>query len=240
MSLTPEEKKIEHEALEFARKHKKAIAKRLTDSARFLPEEDPVSVFMAGSPGAGKTEASIELLAMVEAGSSEILRIDPDELRTEFISYTGDNSWLFQRGISVLVEKVHDLALKQQQSFLLDGTLSNYEKAEQNIVRSLKKRRFVQILYVYQDPMLAWEFVTSREAVEGRRIRPQHFIEQYFAARNVVNELKAKFRAEIRVDLLLKNTDNSHRSYKAGIDRIDNHIPEKYTPTHLAKMLGIN
>ena len=239
MSLTLEEQKIEDEALEFARKHKKAIAKRLTDPERFLPEEDPVSVFMAGSPGAGKTEASIELLAKVEAGSSEILRIDPDDLRIEFPGYTGDNSWLFQKGISVLVEKIHDMALKQQQSFLLDGTLSNYDKAEQNISRSLKKGRVVQILYVYQDPMLAWDFVTSREKVEGRRIRPEHFIEQYFAARNVVNELKASFRAKIKVDLLLKNTDNSHRTYKAGIDRIDNHIPEKYTPAHLAELLGI-
>lgn len=240
MSLTPEQHKIEDEALEFARKHKKVIARRLTDPERFLPEDEPVSVFMAGSPGAGKTEASIELLAMVEADSSEILRIDPDDLRAEFPSYTGDNSWLFQKGISVLVEKIHDMALKQRQSFLLDGTLSNYDKAEHNISRSLRKGRVVQILYVYQEPKLAWEFVTSREAVEGRRIRPEHFIEQYFAARNVVNELKAKFRSEIKVDLLLKNTDNSHRSYKAGIDRIDNHIPEKYTPGHLAVLLGIS
>lgn len=240
MSLTPEEKKIEDEALEFARKHKKTIAKKLTDPERFLPEDEPVSVFMAGSPGAGKTEASIELLAMVEEGSSEILRIDPDDLRAEFPDYTGDNSWLFQKGISVLVEKIHDLALKQKQTFLLDGTLSNYHKAEQNIARSLKKGRVVQILYVYQEPMLAWEFVTSREALEGRRIKPEHFIEQYFAARNVVNKLKDKFRSEIKVDLLLKNTDNSHRAYKAGIDRIDNHIPEKYTSVDLAKMLGIN
>lgn len=123
---------------------------------------------MAGSPGAGKTEASIELLAIVETNGSEILRIDPDELRHKFPNYTGDNSWLFQKGVSVLVERVHDLALKQKQSFLLDGTLSNYDKAQENISRSLKRHRAVQILYVYQDPMLAWEFVQSREAVEGR------------------------------------------------------------------------
>ncbi len=176
---------------------------------------------------------------MVEAENSEILRIDPDDLRSEFPNYTGDNSWLFQKGISVLVDKIHDMALQQKQSFLLDGTLSNYQKAEQNISRSLSKGRVVQILYVYQEPMLAWEFVTSREAVEGRRIMPAHFVEQYFAARNVVNKLKEKFRAEIKVDLLLKNTDNSHRWYKAGVDRIDNYIPEKYTPADLAKMLNI-
>lgn len=240
MELTPEEKNIEQEALAFARDNKKAIARKLTDTSRFVQEDEPVSVFMAGSPGAGKTEASIELLAMVEADGSEILRIDPDDLRHEFPTYTGDNSWLFQKGVSVLVEKIHDLALSQKQSFLLDGTLSHYAKAEQNIDRSLKKGRVVQILYVYQEPVLAWEFVTSREAVEGRRIRPEHFIEQYFAARNVVNQLKATFGSKIKVDLLLKNTDNTHRLYKAGVDQIDNHIPEKYTAADLEKLLGLN
>lgn len=240
MALTDEEKAIEEQALAFARKHKKAIAKRLTAPERFMPEEEPVSVFMAGSPGAGKTEASIELLKAVAENGFEVLRIDPDELRSEFPAYTGDNSWLFQKGVSVLVEKLHDLALKQKQSFLLDGTLSHYGKSEKNISRSLRKGRVVQILYVYQEPHLAWEFVQSREAVEGRKIRPEHFVEQYFAARNVVNRLKQAFGKELRVDLLLKNTDNSNRLYKAGIDQIDNHVPEKYTPASLAKMLGIS
>ena len=194
---------------------------------------------MAGSPGAGKMEASIELLSIVEDNGVEILRIDPDELRHEFPNYTGDNSWLFQGAVSFLVERLHDLALKQRQSFLLDGTLSHYGKAEQNIARSLKKNRVVQILYVYQEPALAWEFVKSREAIEGRHIKRETFIEQYFAARNVVNQLKTAFGSDIRVDLLLKNTDNSHKLYKAGIDQIDNHVPEKYTPADLAKMLGL-
>lgn len=240
MEFTPKELVIQEAALEFARKNKKEIAKRLTDKTRYLPEDEPVSVFMAGSPGAGKTEASIELLAKVEAEGSEILRIDPDELRREFPNYTGDNSCLFQKGISILVEKIHDYALKQKQSFLLDGTLSSYDKAEGNISRSLKKGRVVQILYVYQEPKLAWEFVKSREAVEGRNIRPENFIEQYFAARVVVNRLKLTFGPNVKVDLLLKNTDNTHKLYKAGVDQIDNHIPEKYTPADLEKLLSLS
>ena len=151
MELTASEKEIQDVALDFARKNKKDIAKRLTDTLRFLPEDEPVSVFMAGSPGAGKTEASIELLSIVEDNGVEVLRIDPDELRHEFPNYTGDNLWLFQGAVSFLVERIHDLALKQRQSFLLDGTLSHYGKAEQNIARSLKKNRVVQILYVYQE-----------------------------------------------------------------------------------------
>jgi len=59
------------------------------------------------------------------------------------------------------------------------------------------------------------------------------------AARDVVNRLKTKFGSNVRVDLLPKNTDNSPRLYKAGVDQIDNHIPEKYKRTDLEKLLGL-
>lgn len=238
MDLTEAEASIQQAALEFARANKKLIARRLTDPEIFLSEENPVSVFMAGSPGAGKTEASIELLK--ELDGTPIIRIDPDELRTEFKEYDGTNAWLFQKAVSVLVEKIHDLALEQGQSFLLDGTLSNYEKARDNVKRSLKKGRVVQLLYVYQEPLLAWNFVQAREAAEGRRILKEDFVKQYFAARDVVNRLKQEFGKEIGVDLLLKNNDNSNRMYKAAVDQIDHHIPEKHARADVVKLLDMN
>ncbi|MFE8069879.1 zeta toxin family protein [Marinobacteraceae bacterium S3BR75-40.1] len=236
MPLTEEEQAIYDRAVAFARANKRDIAKRLTDKTIYLPEEEPVSVFMAGSPGAGKTEASLELLDEL-AGEVQVLRIDPDELRHEFDNYGGGNSYLFQGGVSILVEKIHDLALKNRQSFLLDGTLANYDKARDNVRRSLRKNRLVQILYVYQEPLLAWDFVQAREATEGRRILVEDFIDQYFSARDTVNRLKALFGKELQIDLLLKDIDNSHRAYKANIDRIDNHVREKYTPASLADAL---
>ena len=231
---------IKNEAIRFARKNKKEIAKRLTNPQVFLPDQEPVSVFMAGSPGAGKTEASKALLDELEnvEKSRKVLRIDPDELRPEFEHYSGDNAWLFQPAVSILVDKIHDLALKQRQSFILDGTLSNYEKAVNNIDRSLKRKRRVQILYVYQAPEQAWGFVQAREKTEGRKILPEQFINQYFAARENVNKLKNRFGKNISVDLLLKEIDGSGKLYKAGIDQIDNHIPEKYTRTDIEKLIG--
>ncbi|WP_256585891.1 zeta toxin family protein [Pseudomonas sp. ICMP 460] len=234
--MTPAEIEISDEALRFARSNKKSIARRLTDKAIYPPEEAPVSVFMAGSPGAGKTEASIALVNLF--ADTPILRIDPDELRREFAAYEGANSWLFQRGVSILVEKIIDQALDQRQSLLLDGTFSNLKVARRNVERSLKKGRFVQILYVYQNPMLAWDFVRAREESEGRRIRREHFIEQYFAARDVVNTLKLEYGSDVHVDLLIKHIDNSGRLYKAGVDKIDYHIPEQHTRADLEAKLG--
>ncbi len=192
---------------------------------------------MAGSPGAGKTEASIELIENL-ATNIKVLRLDPDELRLEFEGYEGGNSYLFQPAVSILVEKIHDLALKQKQSLVLDGTLANHKIADSNIQRSIKKNRLVQILYVYQDPLLAWEFVQAREVEEGRKILPKHFVGQYFSARQTVNELKAKYGKSISVDLLHKEIDNSNRLYEANIDQIDNHVPEKYTPETLTRAIA--
>jgi len=232
MNLSANEKNIQEKALDYARKNKKRIARELTSTQKYMPEAVPVSVFMAGSPGAGKTEASKALLSRY-TNNQQILRIDQDELREYFEDYNGDNSWLFQKPSTILVEKIHDLALDQCQSFILDSTLSSYEKAVDNIRRSIKRQRFVQIIYVYQDPTFAWDFVRAREIVEGRRVLKDRFIEQYFAARNVVNNLKQKFSKAIEVDLLLKNIDGSDKVYKANIDAIDNHIPEKYTKIDL-------
>jgi ATP-dependent Clp protease ATP-binding subunit ClpA len=83
--MTPAELLMQDQAMSFARLHKKTIAKRRTDRALYPPEQDPVSVFMAGSPGAGKTEASIALVNLF--ADTAILRIDPDELRSEFSDY---------------------------------------------------------------------------------------------------------------------------------------------------------
>ena len=63
--MTQDEERIKKEAMDYAKKHKKEIARELTDPKRFAREENPVSVFMAGSPGAGKTEAAIALLATI-------------------------------------------------------------------------------------------------------------------------------------------------------------------------------
>jgi len=235
--LTNEEARIRDEALQFIRENRPRLARELTDPDVYPFESEPVSVFMAGSPGAGKTEASIELLAGLDGKAPPVLRVDPDELRELIPGYGGGNAWLFQEAVSLLVERVVDLAFKQRQSFLLDGTLSSHRVAEKNIHRSIRKGRSVEIIYVYQEPALAWEFVVAREAEEGRRIHMETFVQQYFAAREVVNRIKRHFGKQVIVDLLLKNTDNSNKVFYANVDNVDSRIPEKYDPGSLERML---
>lgn len=230
------DKEIIANAIAFAKKNKKQIAKKLTDIKTFPAESHPVSVFMAGSPGAGKTESAKELIKKF-SGDGSILRIDSDELRCEFEDYNGQNSSLFQGATSIVVEKMHDIALHRKQSFVFDGTLSNLDKTVDNIERSLDKDRSIFIVYVYQDPMQAWEFVKKRAAKDGRVVPKDAFIAQYFAARSNVNKIKDMFDSKVKVDLIIKNIDGTNFKYKENITIVDNHIKEKYSKENLNDIL---
>ncbi len=120
------QREIKNAAILFAKRNKLKIAKEITDIKTYTPSEMPVSIFMAGSPGAGKTEFSKgllkALLKLFGEKSPKAIRIDGDELRNYLPGYTGKNSKLFQGAMSILVEKAHDLALKNKQNFILDGT----------------------------------------------------------------------------------------------------------------------
>ena len=236
MELTEEEKRISTQALEHARKIKKDVGKRLTDRTVYQVEESPVSVFMAGSPGAGKTEASKSLLA----AHGSIIRLDIDDMRSFFDGYRGGNAYLFQAAASVLLDRAHDLALKQRQSFLLDGTMADLDIAKRNIERSLKRGRTVQILFVYQQPKQAWKFVQAREKVEGRRVLPEKFIDQYFLSRQNANLLKQEFGDKIILDLLIKNIDGTNQKYHRNITQIDSYIKDKYSRDDLRRIVGLS
>lgn len=231
--MTEEAIKLAAEA--WARTNKKRFAKDLTDVNRYPGETTPVSVFMAGSPGAGKTESS---KALVEKLKEPTLRIDPDEFRPHVPGYTGTNSYLFQGAVSILLGKVLDMAFDQRQSFILDGTLSNWEQASRNVGRALAKGRDVLILYVYQHPAQAWEFVKAREHAEGRRIPGERFIEQFFSAHNVVNRLKVKYDSDIQIDVIVKDINGGSRRYMANVTSLDAAAPLTHTPAQLQVIVG--
>ncbi|WMS94807.1 zeta toxin family protein [Pseudoalteromonas sp. HL-AS2] len=231
--MTPEE--LEQQAITFAKSNRTRIARKLTDKNEFPSDIRPVSVFMSGSPGAGKTEASKAFLE--EIGADNVLRLDPDELRELIPGYSGDNSYLFHRAVSFIVERTLDHAFKNKQSFLLDGTLASYDVAKKNIERSIRKGRQVLILFVYQKPELAWEFVEAREKLEGRRILPNIFIDQFFASQEVIRELKLNFGSQIQVDLLVKNNKGKTRFYHGNVQAIEHHLDEKFTREDLESLI---
>jgi predicted ABC-type ATPase len=238
--LSEKQNAIVDKAVAYAKKNRTKICRLLTDKEVYLAEVEPVSVFMSGSPGAGKTETSIELVASITKNGGKVLRLDPDDLRNSFEEYNGSNSFLFQRPVTMLVERAMDMVIRNKQSFLLDGTLSSLGVAEKNIKRSLDKNRDVVIIFVYQRPVLAWEFVKAREKVEGRRILPCHFVEQFFGSQNVVEAMKVKYKNRIAVDLLIKDNDGNTRSYHSNVSSLKPYIKPMYTVDEVEKIINTN
>ena len=228
---------VKLEAEEFARANKKRIARELTDPTKFPPDAQPVAVFMSGSPGAGKTEASLRLIENLSPTGNSVLRIDSDDLRGLIPGYTGTNSSLFQSATSIIADKMQDCAIERHQSYVFDGTLTNESRARENITRCLKHDYSVYIIYVYQDPIQAWGFVKAREQRDGRIVPKEAFIDQYFRARECANNLKAEFGSKIEVHLIVKNLDGTDFRYKANIRQIDSYVLETYTRDTLNRMI---
>ncbi len=225
---------IREAAIEFAKKNKNRIAKELTDTSKYVPDSIPISVFMAGSPGAGKTEFSKYLIMLLENESERrAIRIDGDEIRRFIPGYTGNNSHLFQRAVSIIIEKIHDHVLHQKQSFIFDGTFSNYDKASQNINRSLAKGHHVYIFYIYQKPEVAWRFTQAREKVEGRNIHKEAFIKEFLGSKEVIGRISKEFGDKVTIFFVKKdfekNTVENIVKIDSNSNRIDEYAKEYYT-----------
>ena len=149
-----EEQKIIAESERFIKEQKEKLIKKFADPAFYKPDSSPVSLFMAGSPGAGKTEVSKRL---IERFSTKPVRIDADEIRNMFPNYNGSNAHLFQSACSIGVNKLYDYVIKNQLNVVLDGTFA-YKGALLNIQRSIDHGRKIEIFYLFQDPIVAWDF----------------------------------------------------------------------------------
>ncbi len=68
----------------------------------------------------------------------------------------------------------------------------------------MRRGRTIHVVYVYQKPELAWQFVKAREVTEGRNIPVEEFIRQLFAAKETVLSLKRMFNLMITIDLIIK------------------------------------
>jgi len=229
-----DDEKVEQTAFEFVKKNKNNLIEHYTKEC--APVSKPITLFMAGSPGAGKTEVSKSL---EKKFSTKILRIDADEIRTWCPGYTGNNAHLFQKAATKGVHILFDHAIhKKKCHIILDGTFA-YADALKNIQRSLNEGRKVELWFVYQDPEKAWEFTTAREEEEARRVNKEIFINSFFISRENVKKAKKQFGDDLILNLLIKNTDNTDGELYLNIqgDELDYRIKNTYTKEELRETL---
>ncbi|MDR3190897.1 MAG: zeta toxin family protein [Lactobacillaceae bacterium] len=121
------EKNIDEKTLEYAKAHKREFVEQVIGHR--IPEEDKLAIFMAGTPGAGKTEVAVSISEML---GDNLSIIDADVFRESFPGYNGANSSDFQHGASWLVDHTFTYLIKKNYSFILDGTFS-HGRTMQNI-----------------------------------------------------------------------------------------------------------
>lgn len=235
--LTLEEQLLSEQAVRFVKENADILIQKF---CAHIPTEDvpPTTIFTAGSPGAGKTEFARRIIAAMQKDRGAVLaHIDADEIRAMLPNYTNSNSYIFQKAISEGVNKIFDHVLKAKKSCVLDGTFSHFSIAHTNIERCVKRGRVVAIAYLREDPVRAWNFTQAREKVEGRRILKDTFIEQFFAAQEVVMKIKKEFGS--RIELWDVQKDYVQNSYiiQAGVEAIDLPAQSQYSKEKLIELL---
>ena len=233
MPLTDEEQILANIALEHIKAHADEVIQEFSGSC--IPVPKPVSLFMAGSPGAGKTEISKSLMRRFETVP---VRIDADAIRAWCPGYTGPNAHVFQRAANKGVNILYDHALNKGLHAILDGTFA-YKDWSNNIERSIKRGRIVELWFIYQDPVKAWEFTKVREAVESRRVSKDLFIRSYLLAKQNAKEAKLLYRESLTLNLLVKNLDNGDQTTRLNIQHndLDPYIGSAYTEEQLKELL---
>ncbi len=230
-----DEDKLGRVAKDWCRKNKKRIKLLIADPAVFLPESDPITVFMAGMPGAGKTEFSKSLN---DEFKKQIIRIDADVIRDmmRVIGYNGANASIFQDAVSVAVSNLYSSVIKNQQSAIIDGTFA-YNNWQLQFEQSMSAQRLVEIYYIYQDPVVAWKFVKVREQKQGRKVPLEYFIHCYFASVLNVQSAKVKYGDKVKTYFAEKNYLTQFEYVEFDVNHIEKYIKNVYTEAELRKLL---
>lgn len=137
------------------------------------PRADKLAFFMAGIPGAGKTEFAKGLQG---SPLGDYIVIEHDQLVEYIDGYKPENYYDFRKAGSTLVTKLFDHCLKNGYSFIFDGTLS-HDNGYKNIKKTLDHGYSVIVLYVHQDIKSAWRLTQDRELVKKRAIERSGFID---------------------------------------------------------------
>ena len=214
-------KKMEEIDKEWVRENKENIINRFCSDVEVT--ERPSVIFMCGSSGAGKTEEARSLKE--DIGYRHYVHIEQDAIKEMIPGYTGGNAEIFQTSATKGLSFVVDYCYKHDYSFILDSTFSKYDIADRNIRTALKKNRYIEIVYIYHDPVKTWGFVKDREDREGRSVPIDAFVNSYFGAFETIKEIKDVYGSKITLHVINKDTGGE---MVKNVDRIDTYVNMPY------------
>lgn len=244
-SMTEKEKQIEQEAVRWARRpaNKRMVIDKFASLDIHNASDHPILIFTAGSPGAGKTEFIKGFRESIEPTlNATPVVIDPDAIRELLPGYTGTNSYLFQRAISIAVDDLFRHVIKHRLDAFVDGTLADYNHAHLNIQMAIEGYGLVMICYIFQHPSIAWHFTRLREAVEGRNIQKADFVNKFLGAKDTTDKIKAQFGNKVMLNVILKDYKDTAENKAVtkvfdDVAKVEDCIEFEYTKKSIEKAL---
>ncbi len=234
IKLTHSEEDQAKNAERWVKDHRKLLIERFAREDEHPPNPEPVSIFMAGVPGAGKTEYSKRLNTKF---NNKAVRIDADEIRSKIEGYDGMISYIFQSACTRAVNNLFHHALNRNQDLILDATFA-YAGAMENVKDSLRNKRKVEIHYIYQDPERAWELTKAREVTEKRKVDSQVFVDSYFKSIENVNKTKSRFGDNVELTVVFKEYEYTGKEKVVlKVDKLDGYLKKRYTREELQRLV---
>lgn len=220
----------------WARKNKNKFANAMIVQSGARTHASPAAFFMAGLPGAGKTEFTENL---IESLGPKVVRIDMDQIASQIDGYHPEQAHAFREAATDIMNAVFDRVKHQKVDFIMDGTFRS-DKAIRNVRQVLEKGYTVKVFYLHQEPGKAWEFTRAREKIEKRAIDPDGFMTSYYEIRRNITQLVNLKLSNLTLDVVIKNKSNKVGEWFANvdIDQIDDLIGVSYNKEELKRMIS--
>lgn len=166
----------------------------------------------------------------------EIREFLPQYKKTDAKNGIKGNAHIVQKATNSGLDILRNYCFNNNISFLHDGTFGNqYSTMRKLIKKSLKLDRVVQIFYIYFDPLTAWDFTRKREYLEGRNIKKENFIDQFFKSIDNVDRAKKDFDKNIMIHCVLKNKNNKVEKIRFNYSSVANFLKTEYSKNRIKK-----
>ncbi|OGL31202.1 hypothetical protein A3F37_02420 [Candidatus Saccharibacteria bacterium RIFCSPHIGHO2_12_FULL_41_12] len=217
---------------EWAKKNRKKIAEKIISASGAVPVDKPIAIFMAGIPGAGKTEFLEQFLA---SSPDPFVKIDLDTIVEYFENYSADKYYMYRDSANPIIEKTLDIVTEKKYNFALDGTFA-HSKGAHNIQRALNHGYFVGLFYIYQDPLVAWDITKAREIDTKRGIERKGFLKACEEVPNNVQKIIDDLGDKVYVVSVVKDNLNRY-SFNRGAKRVDDFGKRTYNKDELNRKI---
>jgi len=177
-------------------------------------------IFLAGAPGAGKTEFLESILQELQ---ENFVVIDIDKYRSLFKWYNWENASKYQSLSVKVADKIISYCFKNNLNFIFDGTFRNYNKVQENFWQCKKHDRKAIVALIFQDPRVSFYWTFLRKLKKRRNVPIDVFINGFYGSIENVFRAKQDFsKIEILIASKKYSLVNKHKFTRSIDYKISN------------------